>query len=314
MRTYIFIRLLQTIPVLLGITFIAFILMYLSPGDPAEITLRAIMNTDIPPDEAVRELQAEMNLDKPWYIQYTSWLSRALSGDLGYSYQTRRSTVEEISRAFPVTFLLSTIAMAFSCLIAVPIGILAGIKQNGVIDHLSRGISILGLSIPDFFLGIIGILFFSIYLHILPVAGYKGPEYLIIPAFALSASLFAITLRLMRTSMAEVLEEEYIRTAVAKGLSKPVIIRRHAIKNAIIPVITYMGTQYGWLFGGAMIIESLFALPGLGRLFVDAASTRDIMVMQGCVLVFALIFVIINLCIDFSYYFLDPRVREDNAL
>ncbi len=312
MRNFILIRLLQTIPVLLGITFIAFFLLYLSPGDPAEITLRALMNTDNPPDEAVAELQKEMNLDKPWYIQYTSWLSRVMTGDLGYSYQTRRSTVDEIKRAFPVTFLLSTITLLISCIIAIPIGILAGIRQNGIIDHFSRALSILGLSIPDFFLGILGILIFSIYLKILPVAGYKGPEYLILPAFALSAGLFAITMRLMRTSMAEVLEEEYIRTAVSKGLDRPSIIRRHAIKNAIVPVITYIGTQYGWLFGGTMIIESLFAIPGMGRLFVDAASTRDIMVMQGCVLVFAIVFVIINLGIDISYYILDPRIREEN--
>jgi peptide/nickel transport system permease protein len=312
MRTYVLFRLLQVIPVLIGITFIAFVLMYFSPGDPAEITLRAIMGVDYPPDEAVRMLQQEMNLDKPWYIQYGSWLSRVAHGDLGYSYQTRRSTVDEITRAFPVTLYLSTIAMVFSCVIALPIGILAGIRQNGLVDQISRAVSILGLSIPDFFLGIICMLIFSIHLKILPVAGYKGPEYLILPAFALSVGMFAITLRLMRTSMAEVLEEEYIRTAIAKGLDKSTIIKRHALKNAIIPVITYMGLQYGWLFGGALIIESLFALPGMGRLFVDAASSRDIMVMQGCILVFALVFVIINVGIDFSYYLLDPRIREQH--
>ncbi|HWQ63036.1 MAG TPA: ABC transporter permease [Methanospirillum sp.] len=312
MRTYILIRLLQTIPVLIGITFIAFIFMYLAPGDPAEITLRAQMDTDNPPTEAIIEMQKEMRLDQPWYIQYIAWLDRVVHGDLGYSYQTRRTTVDEIKRAFPVTFILSTITIIISCIIAIPIGIAAGLRPNGFVDHLSRVLSILGLSIPDFFLGILGMLFFSIYLKILPVAGYKGPQYLILPAICLSAGLFAITMRLMRTSTAEVLEEEYIRTAVSKGLDKKTIIARHTLKNSIIPVITYIGTQYGWLFGSAMIVETLFALPGMGRLFVEAASTRDFMVMQGCILVFALIFVFINLCIDFSYYFLDPRVREEN--
>ena len=312
MKRFILVRLLQAIPVLIGITFIAFLLMLVTPGDPAEINLRAMMNTDFPPKEAVEQMRMEMDLDKPWYVQYFSWLSRVIQGDLGYSYQTRKSTVDEITRAFPVTFLLSSIAMLFSIIIAIPIGILAGIHPNGRLDHLSRAISIIGLSIPDFFLGILGILIFSITLKVLPVAGYKGPEYLILPAFALSIGLFAITMRLMRTSMAEELEQEYIRTAISKGLDRGTIIRRHALKNAIVPVLTYMGTQYGWLFGGAMIIESLFALPGMGRLFVDAAASRDIMVMQGCIMVFAVIFIVINLCIDISYHLLDPRMRDAN--
>lgn len=312
MRSFIIIRLLQTIPVLIGISFIVFSLLLFSPGDPAVINLRAIMNTEQPPAEAVAAMRIEMDLDKPWYVQYLSWLSRVSSLDLGYSYQTRRSTIEEIKRAFPVTFLLSTIAMAFSCIIAIPLGILSGVRQNTLVDHCTRAISIIGLSIPDFFIGIIGIMLFSVYLNWLPVAGYEGPEYLILPAIALAIGMCAISMRLMRTSMAEVLEEDYIRTAIAKGLSKHLVIRRHAIKNAIIPVITYMGTQYGWLFGGAMIIESLFALPGLGRLFVESASTRDIMVLQGCVLAFALVFVFINLGIDIMQYVLDPRVRQDN--
>ncbi len=310
MYSYILVRLLQTIPVLIGISFIVFSLIFFSPGDPAVITLRAIMNTEQPPQEAIDAMRIEMNLDKPWYYQYGTWLLRVLSGDLGYSYQSRRSTVDELKRAFPVTFYLSTIAMAISCLIAIPLGIIAGIRKNGLFDHITRAISVLGLSIPDYFLGILGILLFSIYLDWLPVAGYKGPEYLILPALSLSIGMFAISLRLMRTSMAEVLEEDYIKTAVAKGLSKKDVIKRHAIKNAITPVITYMGTQYGWLFGGAMIVESLFALPGLGRLMVDSATTRDIMVLQGCVLTFAVVFVLINLGIDILHYTLDPQVRE----
>ncbi|HPY60225.1 MAG TPA: ABC transporter permease [Methanospirillum sp.] len=312
MRPYILVRLLQTIPVLIGISFIVFALLYFSPGDPAVINLRAIMNTEQPPPEAVDAMRLEMNLDKPWYIQYGSWLTRVASGDLGYSYQSRRSTYEEICRSFPVTFLLSTITMIISCIIAIPLGILSGVHQNSLIDHLSRTLSIIGLSIPDFFIGILGIMLFSIHLNWFPVAGYNGVKYLILPAMALAVGMCAISMRLMRTSIAEVLEEDYIKTAVAKGLSKTLVIKRHAIKNAIIPVITYMGTQYGWLFGGAVIIESLFALPGLGRLFVESASTRDIMVLQGCVLVFALVFLFINLGIDILHYILDPRVGQGN--
>ncbi|ABD39983.1 binding-protein-dependent transport systems inner membrane component [Methanospirillum hungatei JF-1] len=311
MPSFILIRFLQTIPVLIGITFIVFTLLLFSPGDPAVINLRAVMNTEHPPQEAITAMRIEMNLDKPWYIQYWSWISRVMSGDMGYSYQSRRSTIEEIGRAFPVTLILSTMAMVFSCVIAIPLGILSGMRQNSIIDHFSRALSIIGLSIPDFFIGILGIMVFSIYLHWLPVAGYQGLNYLILPAFALSVGLCAISMRLMRTSMAEVLEEDYIRTAISKGLSKHLVIQRHAIKNAIIPVITYMGTQYGWLFGSSMIIESLFAIPGLGRLFVESASTRDIMVLQGCVLIFALVFVFINLGIDILQYLCDPQGRVE---
>ena len=312
MWSFIVMRILQTIPVLIGISFVVFALLLFSPGDPAVINLRAILNSEHPPQEAIAAMRIEMNLDKPWYIQYGSWLCRVLSGDLGYSYQSRRSTVEEIGRAFPVTLILSTLAMGISCIFAIPLGILAGVRQNSLIDHLTRVLSIIGLSIPDFFIGILGIMCFSIYLNWLPVAGYEGFEYLILPAFALAVGMSAISMRLMRTSMAEVLEEEYIRTAIAKGLSRYQVITRHALKNAMIPVITYMGTQYGWLFGGAMIIESLFAIPGLGRLMVESASTRDIMVLQGCVLVFALVFVFINLGIDIVQYAWDPRGRVDN--
>jgi len=311
MRTYILIRVLQTIPVLIGISFVVFALLLFSPGDPAVINLRAMMNTEHPPAEAVVEMRMEMNLDKPWYIQYGSWFSRVLSGDLGYSYQSRRSTIEEVGNAFPVTFLLSTLAMFFSCIIAIPLGILSGARQNSGVDHLTRAISIVGLSVPDFLIGIIGIMVFAVYLNWFPVAGYEGLDYLILPAFALSVGMSAITMRLMRTSMAEVLEEDYIRTARSKGISHRLVIQRHALKNALIPVITYMGTQYGWLFGGSMIIESLFALPGLGRLFVESASTRDIMVLQGCVLVFALVFVFLNLGVDILQYIFDPRVRQE---
>ena len=311
MRTYILFRVLQTIPVLIGITFVVFALLLYSPGDPAVINLRAIMNTEHPPDEAVAAMRIEMNLDKPWYIQYWSWLARVSTGDLGYSYQSRRSTVEEVGNAFPVTFLLSTLAMFFSCIVAIPLGILSGMRQNSSIDHITRAVSIIGLSIPDFFIGIIGIMVFAVYLNWVPVAGYEGFEYLILPAIALAVGMCAITIRLMRTSMAEVLEEDYIRTAKSKGISQRLVVQRHALKNAIIPVITYMGTQYGWLFGGSMIIESLFAIPGLGRLFVESASTRDIMVLQGCVLVFALVFVFLNLGVDILQYILDPRVRQE---
>ncbi|MDD1724689.1 MAG: ABC transporter permease, partial [Methanospirillum sp.] len=226
MRSYILLRLLQTIPVLIGISFIVFSLLLFSPGDPAVINLRAIMNTEQPPAEAVVAMRIEMNLDKPWYVQYLAWISRVASGDLGYSYQSRRSTWDEIGRALPVTFLLSTIAMIFSCVIAIPLGIISGVRQNTLIDHLTRALSVIGLSIPDFFIGILGIMLFSIYLDWLPVAGYKGPEYLILPAIALAVGMGAITMRLMRTSMAEVLEEDYIKTAVAKGLKRHDVIRR----------------------------------------------------------------------------------------
>lgn len=308
-RRIILNRLFQMIQVMVGISLITFAVISLSPGDPAEITLRATLGTESPPKEAVDRLHEEMGLDDPWHVSYLKWISRVVHGDLGYSYQTKRSTLEEIIRALPTTFCLASISMLFSAIIAIPLGIAAALRQNGFVDHICRLTSIVCLSSPEYFVAIVFMLAGGIYLDIFPIAGTGGIEYFILPSLTLSVGLIAITMRIMRTSMIETLEQDYMRTARAKGLSRRKIIQRHALKNALLPVIIYMGTQFGWIFGGAVTIESVFALPGLGRLLVNSVSSMDIMVMQGCMLTFAMIVVLINLFVDLVQLYLDPSVR-----
>jgi peptide/nickel transport system permease protein len=309
MLVYIIKRIFLLIPVLLGISIITFLAIYFSPGDPADITLRALLDTDIPPKEAVAELGEEMGLDAPLHIQYIRWVNRVLHGDLGYSFQTRRSTLEEISTALPATVMLAVTSMFISILIAVPFGILSAVKQSSMFDRAALLGSLLAVSVPDFFIAIILILIFALHFDVFPVAGYGGIEYLILPSLALAIGMAAITTRLMRTSMAEVLGENYITTARAKGLKERQVIVKHSLRNALIPVITYMGTQFGYMFGGTVIIETIFMWPGIGRLLVESVYARDFLVIQGCVLVIALIYVFINLVIDVSYAFIDPRIR-----
>ncbi|MDQ1254883.1 MAG: peptide/nickel transport system permease protein [Euryarchaeota archaeon] len=309
MRAIILNRLLQLVQVLIGISLITFAVISLSPGDPAEITLRATLGTESPPKEAVARLHQEMGLDDPWHISYLKWASRVVHGDLGYSYQTKRSTLEEIAHALPVTFCLAFISMFFSAAVAIPLGIAAALRQNGLVDHICRLSSVISLSSPEFFVAIIFMLIGGVYLGILPVAGVGGIEYFILPSLTLSVGLIAVTMRIMRTSIIETLEKDYIRTALAKGLSRRMVIRRHVLKNALLPVLIYMGTQFGWIFGGAVTIESIFALPGIGRLLVNSVSSMDIMVVQGCILTFAVIVVLVNLIVDLAYLYLDPSIR-----
>ena len=250
-----------------------------------------------------------MGLDDPWHVSYLKWASRVVHGDLGYSYQTKRSTLEEIAHALPVTFCLAFISMFFSAAVAIPLGIAAALRQNGLVDHICRLSSVISLSSPEFFVAIIFMLIGGVYLGILPVAGVGGIEYFILPSLTLSVGLIAVTMRIMRTSIIETLEKDYIRTALAKGLSRRMVIRRHVLKNALLPVLIYMGTQFGWIFGGAVTIESIFALPGIGRLLVNSVSSMDIMVVQGCILTFAVIVVLVNLIVDLAYLYLDPSIR-----
>ena len=309
MRAIILNRLLQLVQVLIGISLITFAVISLSPGDPAEITLRATLGTESPPKEAVARLHQEMGLDDPWHVSYLKWASRVVHGDLGYSYQTKRSTLEEIAHALPVTFCLAFISMFFSAAVAIPLGIAAALRQNGLVDHICRLSSVISLSSPEFFVAIIFMLIGGVYLGILPVAGVGGIEYFILPSLTLSVGLIAVTMRIMRTSIIETLEKDYIRTALAKGLSRRMVIRRHVLKNALLTFLIYMGTQFGWIFGGAVTIESIFALPGIGRLLVNSVSSMDIMVVQGCILTFAVIVVLVNLIVDLAYLYLDPSIR-----
>lgn len=310
MMRFVVKRLLALIPVLFGISLAAFLSMALCPGDAAKISLMSLMDAEAPPPAAVEELRREMGLDRSLAVQYAFWVKRVCRGDLGRSYQTGRSVVEEISRAFPATALLAAAAMALTIFMVIPMGITAAVNKGGLRDKATLGGSLLLIASPNFFQAIILILIFSISWRVLPVAGFGAAGNLILPSLALALSNAAISTRLMRTSALEVLGEKFITVARAKGLSEWLVIWKHTLRSALIPLTAYLGTQFGYLFGGAAVVESIFLWPGLGRLLVDAVRSRDLFVVQGCVLAIACTYVLIHLTADVVHAFLDPRVRH----
>ncbi len=310
MMRFVLKRLLALIPVLFGISLAAFLSMALCPGDAAKISLMSLMEAEAPPPAAVEELRQEMGLDRPLAVQYAFWVKRVCCGDLGRSYQTGRSVVEELSKAFPATALLSVAAMILTILLVIPMGITSAVKKGGLWDKATLAGSLLLISAPNFFQAIILILVFSISWRIFPVAGFGTARNLILPSLALALSNAAISTRLMRTSALEVLGEKFITVARAKGLSEWLVICKHTLRSALIPLTAYLGTQFGYLFGGAAVVETIFLWPGLGRLLVDSVRSRDVFVVQGCVLAIACSYVLINLMTDLLHAFLDPRVRH----
>ncbi|MEJ2638677.1 MAG: ABC transporter permease [Desulfosarcinaceae bacterium] len=303
-------RFFALIPVLFGISLVAFLSMALCPGDAAKISLMSQMEAEAPPPAAVEDLRREMGLDRPLAVQYAFWVKRICRGDLGRSYQTGRSVVQELSRAFPATALLATVSMLLTILIVIPAGVTSAVKKGSLWDKSTLAGSLALIASPNFFLAIILILFFSIRWRILPVAGYGEARSLILPSLALALSNAAISTRLMRTSTLEVLGEKFITVARAKGIGERLVIWKHTLRSAFIPLTAYLGTQFGYLFGGAAVVESIFLWPGLGRLLVDSVRTRDLFVVQGCILAIACSYVLINLMADLLHALLDPRVRH----
>ncbi len=314
MVRYIAQRLVSLIPVLIGISLVTFFLIRLVPGDVVDIML----GNESTLDEARRqELRRVFGLDEPIYVQYVRWAGDVVQGDLGTSLRTGQSVRGEIFSKMPVTLELTFFSVIIALLIAIPTGIIAAVKAGSSAEAAAQGISLLGLSIPNFWLGTLLILVTSRYFHWFPAANYvsfgedpwKNIQIFILPAIALGAALAAITMRMMRSSLLEVLKREYITTARAKGLANNTVISRHAIRNAMIPVITVVGILVGRLLGGAFIIEELFNLPGMGRLAIDAIEQRDYPMIQGVVLVTTVAFVLINLAVDIFYSYIDPRIR-----
>jgi len=310
MSLYVFKRMLALIPVLFGISLAAFLSMALCPGDAAKISLMALMGAEAPPPAAVEEIRHEMGLHRPLPVQYLLWLKRLCRGDLGRSYQTGRSVAQELAKALQASTILAVVTMLLTVLMVIPVGMTAALNKGGFWDKTTLAGSLLLVSSPNFFQAIILILFFSIDWRILPVAGYGEVKNLILPALALALTNAAISARLMRTSALEVLGEKFITAARAKGISEQLVVWKHALKSAVIPLVAYLGTQFGYLFGGAAVVESIFLWPGLGRLLVDSVRSRDLFVVQGCVLVIACAYVLINLMADLLHAFLDPRVRH----
>ncbi len=312
MGFYILRRLLTMIPVLLLVSVLVFSLIHLIPGDPAV----SILGEEATP-QAVAALRANLGLDQPIPVQYAKWLGSVLRGDLGRSIRSNQPVSEAIAERLPVTVELAILSIAISLSIAIPAGIVAAMRRNSVLDAGSTFVALLGVSLPNFFLAILLILVFGVQLQVLPPFGYQpitqglggNLQRMILPAITLGTALAAIVTRMMRSSLLEVLDQDYIRTARAKGLREGRMIQAHALKNALMPVVTIVGLQIGGLLGGAIITESIFVLPGIGRLLVDAIFQRDFPLVQGVVLFVSLAFLFSNFAVDMVYAYLDPRIR-----
>lgn len=308
MGQYVTRRLLLLVPIWLGITLMAFGLGRLAPGDPARLIAERQAD-GLPTPEQIERVRQEYGLNDPLPLQYTRWVANALRGDLGVSFKTGGAVLEELARRFPATLELAVYGMLVGIVLALPLGVQAATRRGSSIDHLSRLIALAGSSLPSFWLAFILIIVFSVELRLLPVAGRGTARHLILPAITLGVALAAPLTRLTRSSMLEVLGEDFVRTARAKGLGERAVVARHALRNALIPVVTVAGMSFGHLLGGAVIVETVFAWPGVGKLVVDSIFDRDYPLIQGYVLFMGTIFVLINLAVDMLYVALDPRVQ-----
>jgi peptide/nickel transport system permease protein len=330
---YILRRLGQAVPVLLGVTFVVFLLMYLTPGDPVQLFMG---QAGIVSQEEIERVRREFGLDRPFVEQYGRFLGGILRRDLGQSIIYRRPVATLIGERLPATIELTLFASLIALLVAIPAGVVAAVRRNTWLDAIGTTVSLLGVSLPGFWLGLILIFVFSVMLKVLPVAGRASYgtglhwqtgfllldamlqgnwpafvdilRHLVMPALALSAGMMAMTMRLTRSSLLETIHQDYVRTAQAKGLPQRWVILRHALRNALLPVVTAIALNVGALLGGNMVVETVFSWPGLGRLVVEAVESRDYPLIRGCVLVYAVTYVFLNLIADLSYALLDPRV------
>ncbi|SFL29211.1 ABC transporter permease [Halanaerobium salsuginis] len=334
MINYIIKRLLALIPILIGVAVIVFLIVHLIPGDPAQTMLGERAT-----DAALARLREQMGLNDPLYIQFWRYIKDLLRGDMGRSIMSNNPVITELQARFPATLELSFFAIIFAVGVGVPAGIFASINQNSWFDNLSMVIALMGVSMPIFWLGLMFIWLFAVQLGWFPPSSRLGVgidftpitnlyvvdsiiqlnftalvdilHHLVLPAIALGTIPMAIIARMTRSSMLEVLRKDYIRTAFAKGLQRKVVIFKHALKNALVPIITVVGLQFGVLLGGAVMTETIFSWPGLGKYLVDAIYARDFPVVQGGILFFATVFVLVNLIVDLSYALVDPRIQYE---
>ena len=306
MVKYFLYRLVATIPVLFGVTLLVFFMVRLVPGDPIDIMYT---NQAPPSAEQRRALEHNLGLDRPIYEQYALFLANGVQGDLGDSYRTKRPVMEEIQNRLPNTIKLTIASLLVSMTIGIAAGILAATFKNTWIDFVSMLIAIIGVSIPGFWLGLMVMMLFSVRLGWFPVAGADTWRHLVLPAVTLGVLASAVLARMTRSAMLDVLNQDYVRTARAKGLNEVGVVLRHALRNALVPIVTILGLQIGGLLSGAFIIEAVFAYPGIGMLAVQALGTRDFPLIQGIVLLVAIIYVLVNLLVDMFYGVIDPRVR-----
>ncbi|MGE3065562.1 MAG: ABC transporter permease [Hyphomicrobiaceae bacterium] len=309
---YILRRLAATIPVMLIVAVLVFLMLRLTPSDPA-----AIIAGDYANAQQIAEIRTRLGLDQPIHTQFAIWITKALHGDFGESFFFKKQVVDLIADRLEPTLSLALVTIILAVVIAVPLGVLAAYKQGTWIDRVVMGFSVLGFSVPVFVVGYLLIYVFAIHLNWLPVQGYQGLsrgfggwlQRLILPALTLSVIYIALIARITRTSVLEVLNEDYIRTARAKGQTELKVLVRHALANAAVPIVTVIGLGIALLIGGVVVTESVFTIPGLGRLTVDAVLARDYPTIQAVILLFSLVYVLINLAVDITYTFLDPRIR-----
>jgi peptide/nickel transport system permease protein len=314
MKDYIIKKCLLLIPTVLAITFLVFSMMQFIPGDPIYLLLG-----DMYDQRQAEELRREYGLDKPLVVQYVRWLARLAQGDWGRSIFTHRPVLDDILYRIPISLELIVLSMLLALLIAVPAGVISAIRPYTALDYSVMTLAMVGVSMPDFFLGILLFLLFSLTLGWLPVQGYVPMSegviahfsHLILPAVALGLARCAILTRLVRASMLEVVKLDYVTTARAKGVVEFLVVNKHALKNALIPTITILGLQIGFLIGGAIVIEAVFGIPGLGTFGVQGITKRDYQQVQGFILIVALMFVVSNLLVDISYAYFDPRIRYE---
>jgi len=308
MINYTIKRIFEVIPVLLIVSIIVFSVMHLLPGDPTLLMLAGAEGGSIP-QERLDELRIIMGLNKPLYEQYYNFISNAISGDLGTSIRLRTPVTEILLQKFPYTIKLSLLGLMIAIFLGVVIGLVAALFKDTWLDHFSMTFSLIGVSMPIYWLGLLLILIFSINLNIFPSSGATGWKSIVLPALTLGFVSAGLISRLLRSSLLEVLNEDYIRTAKGKGLTDKIILIKHALKNAMIPVITILGLQFGNMLAGAVVTETVFSRPGLGRLVVNGILWKDYPLVQGTVLFIACIYVLVNLFVDISYYWFDPRIK-----
>ena len=306
MVTYVARRLILLLPVLIGVSLVSFGLLQLVPGDPA-----LILAGEEATEEVLTRIRHEYGLNQPLPVQFLAYLRHAVAGDLGISIQSRQPVATLLAQRFPFTLKLAFLAILVSAILGVIAGVVAATRRNSTLDLAALLGSLVGISLPIFWLGLLAILIFSVKLRWLPAGGTGTLAHLILPALVLGAASSAVIARTTRASMLEVLRQDYVRTARAKGVGERVVIYRHALKNAMIPILTVFGLEFGYNHGGAVLTETVFSLPGVGRLIVEGIFARDYPVVQGALLLVATTFVLVNLLTDVAYAFFDPRIRYD---
>jgi len=309
MARYLLARLAVLALLTFAVSLLTFSMLSLAKGDPAEIILRSRMAGEQPSPAAVALLREEMGLNDSFPVRYAKWVGRAARGDLGYSFRTGRKVSADIADRFPRTAALAGAAILVCILLAIPMGVISAARRGKSVDHLVVGGSIVLVSVPQFWLGTMLVLFFALRLGLFPVAGSERAIQYVLPALTLGLGISATTARLTRSTMLEVLLEDYIRTARAKGLSEGAVFFKHALRNALVPIVTNLGMNFRYLLGGVVFVEMVFSFKGIGLLLLDGIMSRDFPVVQGCVLLIVVLTVLLNLAVDLSYVIIDPRIR-----